>query len=242
MAGKTATKSTTVDSAGGEASRQSLEERAYREIQRMLVRLEITPAGAVDEVELGERLGLGRTPVRRALKRLALEGLVTIYPRRGTFATDISIDSLSKLTDLRVAVEGLAAELAARSESSRSRLSAMREQIVVEADAAAAVDHQNLTDHPDAADQEGIFDVYKQVHAEIYRLADNEYLTNVAWTHYQLSYRLWYAFDRKLQPLRSHRDFYLELIDAIDRHDAQRARELAEQHVLDFREEVRSTL
>lgn len=207
----------------------SLEERAYLEIQRMLVRLEIPPTSALDDTELAERLGMGRTPVRRALKRLALEGLVNIYPRRGTFATDISLESLTKLTDLRMAIEGLAAEKAAENaaDGDTSRLQALRDQVV---------------EARDEGDVERIFDIFKSIHTEIYALADNPYLTRVAVAHYQLSYRLWYAFERRLKPLGDHSQFYLQLVDAILRRDPPRARDLASQHVLDFRDEVRSGL
>lgn len=205
----------------------SLDDLAYEEIQRMLVRLEIPPASSVDDLDLAKRLGLGRTPVRRALKRLALEGLITIYPRRGTFATDISIESLGKLSDLRIAVEGLASEKAALNAGSAdtSMLREMRRRVVA----------AHKTD-------EELFDVYKQIHAEIYRLANNPYLTRVAVTHYQLSYRLWYAFQDKVKPLCDHSQFYVQLIDAILRCDPPEARALAAQHVMDFREEVRSSI
>lgn len=205
----------------------TLDEFAYVAIQRMLVRLEIPPASPVDDADLARRLGIGRTPVRRALKRLALEGLVTIYPRRGTFATDISLESVSKLSELRVELEGLAAERAAvnAATASTETLRDLRRQVV--------------TPH---RSEEHLFSVYKRVHAEIYELANNPYLTRVALTHYQLSYRLWYAFQEKLEPLTDHVDFYTQLIDAILARDPSKARSLAAQHVLNFREEVRSSI
>ncbi len=205
----------------------TLDEVAYRKIQRMLVTLEIPPASPVDDADLARRLGIGRTPVRRALKRLDLEGLVTIYPRRGTFATDISIESLSKLSDLRTVLEGLAAEKAALNATS-SDIETLR-----------ALHREVVAHHEDA---EELFDVYKRIHAEIYRIANNPYLTRVAQTHYQLSYRLWYAFQDKLAPLTTHVGFYTDLLDALLTRDPARARDLAAQHVVDFREEVRSTI
>ena len=57
---------------------------------------------------------MGRTPVREALRRLALEGLIVVYPRRGTFASSVNITSLSDITDVRAQLEPHAAERAAR--------------------------------------------------------------------------------------------------------------------------------
>ena len=56
---------------------------------------------------------MGRTPVREAMRRLALEGLIVVYPRRGTFASTVNITSLSDITDVRVQLEPHAAERAA---------------------------------------------------------------------------------------------------------------------------------
>lgn len=206
---------------------QTLDERAYRTIQRMLVTTEIPPASLLDDGDLARRLGIGRTPVRRALKRLDLEGLVTIYPRRGTFATDITIESLAKLSDLRTVLEGLAAEKAAQN-ATASDIEVLR-----------ALRRDIIANHDHAED---LFDAFKRLHTEIYRMANNPYLTNVAQTHYQLSYRIRYAFQDKLAPLATHVGFYTELIDALMARDAERARDLAAQHVVDFREEVRSTI
>src|SRR5437660_432425 len=56
---------------------------------------------------------MGRTPVREAIKRLALENLVTVFPRRGTFASEINITDLADISDVRTQLEGHAAYRAA---------------------------------------------------------------------------------------------------------------------------------
>src|SRR5947209_20382738 len=61
----------------------SLADRAYHAIREMIVSLELRPGAVIDERGLMERLGIGRTPTREALRRLAQQGLVEVYPRRG---------------------------------------------------------------------------------------------------------------------------------------------------------------
>ena len=68
--------------------------------------LSIPPGAPIDEEALTRELGVGRTPVREAVRRLALEGLVVVYPRRGTFASSINITSLSDVTDVRASSSG----------------------------------------------------------------------------------------------------------------------------------------
>jgi DNA-binding GntR family transcriptional regulator len=61
----------------------SLTEQAYRALEEQIVTLKIAPGTVVSEAVLGQRLGIGRTPIREALWRLARERLVTIIPHRG---------------------------------------------------------------------------------------------------------------------------------------------------------------
>ena len=91
----------------------SLGAEAYRRIRERIVSLELPPASLIDEQSLAAEIGLGLTPVRQALRRLAWENLVVIMPRRGTLVADVNPADLSALFEVRIELEGLAAELAA---------------------------------------------------------------------------------------------------------------------------------
>src|SRR5688500_18203301 len=80
---------------------ESLAERAYRTIRDRLVMLEIRPGAPINEDRLAQSLGVGRTPVREALKRLQYERLITTYSRRGTFATEVNITDLAHISEVR---------------------------------------------------------------------------------------------------------------------------------------------
>ena len=90
-----------------------LSDRAYAALRDRLISLAIPPGAPIDEDALTRELGVGRTPVREAVRRLALEGLVVVYPRRGTFASSIDITSLTDITDVRCQLEPHAAARAA---------------------------------------------------------------------------------------------------------------------------------
>src|SRR5579871_4961997 len=90
-----------------------LADRAYRALRDRLVTLRIPPGAPIDEDAIGRELKMGRTPVREAIKRLALENLVTVFPRRGTFASEINITDLAHISDVRAQLEGHAAYRAA---------------------------------------------------------------------------------------------------------------------------------
>ena len=59
-------------------------------------------------------LGIGRTPLREAVKRLALENLVAVQPRSGTFVTSVDAADIIHISEVRAELEAHAAELAAR--------------------------------------------------------------------------------------------------------------------------------
>src|SRR6185437_14102560 len=91
-----------------------LADRAYSELRDRIVTLAIPPGAPINEDLLGRELQMGRTPVREAIKRLALENLVAVFPRRGTFASEINITDLAHISDVRVQLEGHAAYRAAQ--------------------------------------------------------------------------------------------------------------------------------
>jgi DNA-binding GntR family transcriptional regulator len=87
----------------------------------MIVRLELPPGAAVSEAMLSERLGIGRTPIREALQRLARERLVQILPRRGVIVSDINVKSQLRLLEVRREIERLVARGAARRATDEER-------------------------------------------------------------------------------------------------------------------------
>lgn len=95
-------------------SEPSLTDRAYATLEELIVTLKLSPGSAVSEAGLSQALGIGRTPVREALQRLARERLVTILPRRGIIVSEINVKSQLRLLAVRREVERLIARNAAR--------------------------------------------------------------------------------------------------------------------------------
>ena len=87
------------------ADAPSQADRAYLAIRDLIVSLELRPGSVINERELMERIGVGRTPTREALQRLAQERLVEVYPRRGMFVTSVDIRDLASLSEVRVVLE-----------------------------------------------------------------------------------------------------------------------------------------
>ncbi len=95
-------------------SDRSLTDLAYAHLEEMIVTLKLAPGKTVSEGELSVLTGIGRTPIREALQRLAREKLVSILPRRGIVVTDINVGSQLRLLEVRRELERLIARSAAR--------------------------------------------------------------------------------------------------------------------------------
>ena len=100
--------------AGRPASAQSLTHRAYAMLEEMIVTLQLPPGAVVSESALSEQLGIGRTPIREALQRLARERLVIVLPRRGIVVSEVDVRSQLRLLEVRREIERLVARSAAR--------------------------------------------------------------------------------------------------------------------------------
>lgn len=87
--------------------------RVYAAIQRMAVNFEFRPEQRINEVELAAHLKVSRTPVREALNRLVIEGLITLVPNKGFFCRPFDAEQIMSLFEVRAALERLAVELAA---------------------------------------------------------------------------------------------------------------------------------
>ncbi|MHA7189456.1 GntR family transcriptional regulator [Arthrobacter sp. MDT2-16] len=213
-----------------DAAKRSLAEVAYERIRDRLLMLDIKPGDLINDDELAKDLGVGRTPVREALKRLELDRLVVSYPRRGTFATWVEVTDLAFISEIRTQLEPLAASRAARvaTEPVRERLRAvMRDVESFDASAASVIETLRL----DA-----------RVHQGIYAAAANPHLEDVLIRYDNLATRIWCMVLDRLPDLAHHVHEHVDLLRAVIDGDEAKAGELARNHVSGFEHAVRETL
>lgn len=205
----------------------SLSQQAYDCIKQKIVSLELPPGAVINEGRLQADLGLGRTPIREALKQLALEKLVTIVPRRGMFVTDIRITDLGRLFEVRLELESLAAQLAAERGSTAAwdRM----ERVLAGLDA-------------DDADNETLIAIDQACHHIIYEAASNVFLHDTLVTYYALSLRLWYYFLADLADMTGAIVEHRHILDALRARRADRAGLLMARHIQAFHDEIQAVM
>jgi DNA-binding GntR family transcriptional regulator len=209
--------------------RELLADRAYAELRDRIVTLRIAPGAPIDEDLLGGELEIGRTPVREAIKRLALENLVTVFPRRGTFASEINITDLADISDVRLQLEGHAAYRAAQriTDAQRAELDELLD----------ALAHSRGSD-----DIEALMALDARVHRFIHRCAGNPYLEETLGRYFNLSLRIWHLVIDRLPHLFARVHEHRDLLRAIAGGEAARARAILAEHIETFEREIRSAL
>lgn len=208
----------------------SLADKAYVAIRDRLIMLDIRPGDPIDDDVLAGDLGVGRTPVREALKRLEGDRLVVSYPRRGTFASGMDISDLAHISDIRAQLEPLAARRAAERvvRTRHPELEDLAERI--EDLDVAQIDRTELM-RWDLA-----------VHRAVYRAAGNPHLEDVLIRYDNLATRIFCLFLDRLPTVDEHVGEHVELLRAIAAGDADRADDLAREHVLGFERAIRAVI
>src|SRR5262245_44525251 len=202
---------------------ESLADKAYHAIRDLIVSLELAPGAVIEERQLMEQLGIGRTPVREALRRLAQERLVEVYPRRGMFVTGVDVRELARLSEVRVVLEPEAARLAAERATDDERV-----------ELAELVDELH--------EPTSLIELDERIHRAVYRAAHNDLLETTLEQYYTLALRIWMlALDRAYEledAVQEHRS----LLEAIRDGDGDRAAETMRSHVQNFEQAMHRVL
>ena len=214
---------------GRRVASEPMADRAYAELRDRIVTLGIAPGAPINEDALGRELEMGRTPVREAIKRLALENLVTVFPRRGTFASEINITDLTAISDVRVQLEGHAAYRAAE------RLTLAGEIELDELRVALAACRTS-------EDAPILMILDARVHRFVHRCAANPYLEETLGRYFNLSLRIWYLVLERLPHLPARVHEHSDLLEAIRAREPERSRAIMADHITTFESEIRAVL
>ncbi|MGL5448660.1 MAG: GntR family transcriptional regulator [Rhabdaerophilum sp.] len=207
-----------VASPSDDEARVPASERAYRGLKQLILNNEIAAGSQMLELEAAARLGMSRTPVREAMVRLEQEGMVELRSRHGMRVLPISADALAEIYDILTALEGMAAEMAARKGADTAELAALQ-HAVDEMEEALAADDLKSWSQADA-----------RFHRLLVELAGNRRLATIVEQVSDQAHRARLTTLRlRPKPVGSNRD-HAALVQAIRDRDPVRARDIHEQH------------
>jgi len=203
----------TEDSAdtGQEADDQeTLTDRAYRLVEELIVTLALPPETILSERSLAARLGIGRTPIREALQRLARDGLVVILPRRGILVSQINLKTQMRLLEVRRELERLMARGAA-------------ERATPEESALFATIARDMRRASDQSDDMTFMRLDRQFNALVSEAARNEFASRAMGLMHGLSRRFWYQHYRESGDLPLPARLHAEVAEAIAQRNPEAA-------------------
>jgi len=203
--------------------------QAYALIRERIITTQMMPGALIQINDLMAELGLGRTPIREALKLLEVENLVTVSPRRGMFVTDVSVTDLLQVHELRMELEPLCAGLAVE-RIARSELSTLRALV------------RDLTTAEAVADQAALLQLDRRFHALVGLAAHNRILQTEADRLLSLTLRIWYLCVGRLASDDLAEDAFREILAACETGDRPRAERAMRRHLQHFYESVKQAL
>ncbi len=195
-----------------------LRDVVFNTLRRAILTGELKPGERLMEIHLANRLGVSRTPIREAIRKLELEGLVTMIPRRGAEVAQITEKSLQDVLEVRRALDALSVELAC-DRISEEALTALGSACEAFAMATKTKDTKKMAE-ADVA-----------LHDIIVRAADNSRLVSLVnnLSEQMYRYRFEYLKDASAhgQLIEEHRVIY----ESIRKKDKKTAAETAKLHI-----------
>jgi len=206
-----------------------LSDQAYRQIRDLIVTLDLPPGAVVSEADLMTRLGMGRTPIREALRFLSRERLVEVYPRRGIFVAGVDPRELTALSEARAALEPAAARLAAGRLTAEDHL--VLDQLLHELDGLGRI-----------PDERTLIELDQRLHRFIYRACRNSFLEGSLEEYYTHALRIWFLALDRLEHLGDAVGEHRAILQAIRDGDADLAAQSMSDHIDGFEASIRQAL
>ncbi|HWI55315.1 MAG TPA: GntR family transcriptional regulator [Desulfobacteria bacterium] len=195
-----------------------LREIVFETLREAIISATLKPGERLMEIQLAEEMGVSRTPVREAIRKLELEGFVVMVPRKGAYVAGISMKDIADVFEIRAAMEGLAAGLAAEriTEEELEQL----ERILVKV--GESVQNNNL---------EKLIEVDTEFHETLYKACRNERLVQIVSNLREQIQRFRTASlstpGRMQFALQEHK----KIVEAVSERNAELAQALAREHI-----------
>lgn len=200
-------------------------EKAYQQIKRRIIMAKMPPGSVINETHLMEEFALGRTPIREAIKQLQTENLVTVTPRKGMFVADIAVTDLLQIFEVRVELESFATRLAAQRISEDELIDLQK----------LATAYQET----DLSNKDALIKLDGEFHSLLAKATHNKFLIKEIEYYYNLSLRIWYIALNSARPEDIDVDAHIEIIEAIQAHEAEKAGKRMRKHIQDFHKTIK---
>lgn len=199
-------------------SYKPLRELVLEAIREAIINGTLKPRERLMEIQLAEDLGVSRTPVREALRKLEIEGFIVMVPRKGAYVADLTFKDIADVFEIRSALEALAAALAAE-RITNEELEEMERLLVQKAEA--------ITNE----DIDKVVLVDTKFHEAIYKASRNERLTNIINNLREQIQRFRATSLAYPGRMKASLDEHRSIVEALQARDVKLSRKLAGKHI-----------
>jgi GntR family transcriptional regulator, rspAB operon transcriptional repressor len=205
--------------------RQSLRDAAYETIKHRIITCKFKPGERINELQLSAMLGIGRTPVHQALGRLMLEEMVDVIPRKGVIIKPIILGDVLQMVDVRLVNEEYCARLAAE----RADGVDIERLDAIVGKARKAISDRNI---------QAMMSLDRDFHLTLGGAAKNNELAELVRKLNERSLRFWYISFNTPDHHNRFQKQHEAILNAVRRHDANRAALAMRAHMEAFRDSV----
>ncbi|RKD25498.1 transcriptional regulator, GntR family [Caminicella sporogenes DSM 14501] len=204
-----------------------LREVVFEYLRNSILNGELEPGERLMELQLAEQLGVSRTPIREAIRKLELEGLVEMIPRKGAYVADLSIKDVLDVLEVRMFLEGLAAYLAAErmSEEEIEELKGILEK---------------FENSIESKDREEMIKLDKQFHDKIIEGSKNSKLMQIVQGLHEQFQRFRVIYFNEYSEHEQLLKYHQAIVEAISKRDCEKAQEYAQTHIAMIEESILS--
>lgn len=195
-----------------------LRDIVFNTLRKAILKGELAPGERLMEKQLAEKMGVSRTPIREAIRKLELEGLVIMVPRKGAEVAMITEQDIKDVLEVRAALEGLAVNLACQKMSKED----IDKLLLVNDDFTKAAKNMDI-------DQ--VIEKDVEFHDVIYTSTKNKKLIQIISNLREQIYRFRVEYIRQMIDFSSLAAEHEEIVNAIVDRDGKLAREFASKHV-----------
>lgn len=195
-----------------------LREIVFEYLRNSILSGELEPGERLMELQLAQQLGVSRTPVREAIRKLELEGLVEMIPRKGAYVADVSIKDILDILEVRMFLEGLAAYFAAE------RMT--EEEIEELKEISRKFENEIVT-----MDKEEMIELDNKFHDMIIRGSRNNKLLQIVQGLHEQFQRFRVIYFNEYDEHEDLVKYHTAIVDAISNRDSKEAQDYAQTHV-----------
>ena len=214
------------------AQDNSIRENVYRVIRENITSLQLAPGTTVSTQELAAKLQVSRTPVREAIRKLELEGLVTMIPRRGAEVAQITEKDLNDVLEVRLGLEELAVKLACQ------RITESELQKLYQ----ASRSFEQMLETTETDDLQKLAQADVAFHDVIYQATNNERLIQLLNNLREQMYRYRIEYLKDVKSRRSLVEEHDALYERMKNRDLAGAQKMIREHIERQQESIMQTV